>query len=106
MFDNSAIKKTGQWWKGIAASAVVISGTIIMIAGLLALNGDQLHSSFAIMLAGGALTMLGFTFACWSIRCPDCGTRWLWLAVTKQHAGSWLEWLMSKAQCPICKRTW
>jgi hypothetical protein len=106
MFDNSAIAKTGQAWKGIAAISVVILGSLIMFAGMLSHSRDQSLAWFSVTLGGMALAALGFAFGCWSIRCPECGSRWLWLAVTKRGVGSWLEWLVSRTQCPTCKRTW
>lgn len=106
MFDNSAIRKTGQWWKGIAALTLVILGSLIMFVGLLTHSDDRAIASFAVVLAGMVLAALAFAFACWSIRCPECGSRWLWLAATKRDMGSWLEWLVSRTQCPTCKRTW
>lgn len=105
MFDDSVIKKTGQYWKGLAAGTLVILGSATMFAGLFALTGDQSPRSFAVMLGGMALAVFGFAFACWSMRCPECGARWLWLAVRRQPTASWIEWLMKQARCPVCTHT-
>jgi hypothetical protein len=41
MFAESAIKKTGQWWKALAAGVSIVMGSIIMFSGILTLSGDQ-----------------------------------------------------------------
>ena len=89
----------------MAGGASVVLGSLTMFAGVLTLSGAQRIFSLGLVLAGIVMAIVGFTFACSSIRCPACGARWLWLAVKEQRTGSWLAWLMSQTQCPICKRT-
>ena len=106
MFHNSAISKTKQWGKVIAAATLAVFGVTTMFAGILTLTGNRPTLSFIVMLGGMTLTALGFAFACLSIRCPKCEARWAWLGVKEQRAALWLEWLVSQARCPVCKHTW
>lgn len=56
----------------------------------------------SIMLGSVALGLGAFTFECLSVRCPDCGARWMWMAVRRQSVGQWLRWLTTLSACPTC----
>ena len=44
----------------------------------------------------------GTLAACISIRCPTCGSRWFWRAMSTQPSGNWLNWLVAQKGCPKC----
>jgi hypothetical protein len=97
MFDQSVIRKTGQWWKGQLASFCVFGGGVVMLYGIS-------NSLLPAIFSGMAAVAVGFVFACASIRCPFCGARWVWLGVNGQHSGQWFPWLMAQSTCPSCKK--
>lgn len=41
-------------------------------------------------------------FSCISIRCPVCGARWFWLAVSRKHGVGGIDWFLSQQVCPVC----
>lgn len=48
------------------------------------------------------LAMLGVLAAAIAIRCPVCGMRWVWHAISKLHSNKWLPWLIDLEACPGC----
>lgn len=56
------------------------------------------------LLVGLVVAWVSAAFACLSIRCPSCATRWLWRAVNSSGSigGGWLVQLMSGNHCPEC----
>jgi hypothetical protein len=102
MFRKSVISKTRQVWK------LSVSFTVEMLAGVGMMYaqsqiGVLSSSDFTlIMLSSVVLGLSAFAFGCLSVRCPECRTRWVWMAVSKQHTDAWLPWLMSLSACPSC----
>lgn len=97
MFDQSIIKKSGQWWKAMLSFVAIFVGGFMMFYGLS--RGSFLLPVFVGMFLG----VLGFAFACITIRCSYCGSKWVWLAIKGQSSNQWLLWLFGLSECPICK---
>ena len=102
MFDSSVIRQTKQGWKLIASF-----GGLCLGAGSLFVAEHFVKRSNAkvwalMMLASIAVSLGSFCFACFTIRCPACKSRWFWDGVRGQSARSWLFWLMSQRTCPKC----
>jgi hypothetical protein len=102
MFEQSIIRRSGQWWKAVAAYAAVSGGGVMMLFALAHLVRAGDGSQFALLLFGILVGAAGFLAACLAIRCPDCGAHWVWLAVSKQSSNRWLVWLHDQQACPIC----
>lgn len=101
MFENSAVKKTGQLWKWTVSSALVILGAFAMFAGIV-MPADDARTTFVLVIAGLMVAVIGLVLALATIRCPRCRTPWVWWAMKSQSAGTWLVWLMSRTHCPRC----
>jgi H+/Cl- antiporter ClcA len=99
---KNVISKTGQSWKFKAMCIVLVLSAISMAYGQM--NIDTLSSkSFFYFVAGGALIgLFSFIFACATIKCPSCGSKWFWLAVSGKGDKEWLFWLNSLESCPKC----
>lgn len=41
-------------------------------------------------------------FGSLAVRCPDCGARWVWIAISERDHNEWLPWLLTLAACPKC----
>jgi len=97
---KNVISKTGQSWKFKAMFVVLVISGVSMVYGKM--NIDTLSSeSFFYFVAGGALIgLLSFVFACVSIKCPICGSKWFWSAVSGKGDKEWLFWLNSLSSCP------
>lgn len=103
MFDRSIIKTSGQMPKLVLLFAVLIGGWIAMVIGLKNLEGSGW--GFPLALAGMSIGLASFLLALLFIRCPRCGSRWLWKAVSQQEHSQWLSTLLSNSTCPSCAYT-
>ena len=99
---NNVIYNTGQSWKKKTSFVSLLLSGASMIYGQV--NIDTLSNNlFFLYVAGGSVTgLLSFIFACVSIRCPTCGSKWFWLAVSGQGKNEWLFWFNSLSSCPKC----
>jgi hypothetical protein len=39
---------------------------------------------------------------CFTIKCPRCDARIVWIAVREQNIGNWLGWVLALMRCPRC----
>jgi uncharacterized membrane protein YedE/YeeE len=103
LFEESLIKKSGQWWKALLSFWAVILGGMALMYGIQ--HSDDPNHPFAGYLDffGLLTSIFGFVFGCLSIRCKACGAKWVWLAVSSQNVGSWMFWLEGVSECPKCK---
>ena len=99
MKKDRRIKTSEQDWKLFACIIGVLIGGGVMLYGV---RGDK---SVAFILSAIAMEIAVGIFACTSIRCPDCGLRWVWYAVSKTDMNQWLTWLVSFERCPGCELT-
>jgi len=101
MFKNSIIRKAGQWNKFVFLSLVEILGGVLLFAGLSTLENTKL--SFMLGISGTIIGLLAFAILCVSLRCPHCGARWMWMAVSKVNSPIWQERVVGLSSCPKCK---
>jgi hypothetical protein len=99
---NSLLRKSNQAWKLQAMFLAISVSAVLMIFAKWQIDALTPESFTAVMLSGVAIGLSGLAFACLTIKCPHCETRWLWRAVSKQHSGNWLHWLQSQESCPAC----
>ena len=102
VFQSSVIRKTGQWPKFVASVAALISGGAAMFFAVREMPTSAATPVLVLFLGGAAASLGSAIFACIAIRCPSCGARWFWAAVSKQETNHWLPWLMSQPTCPSC----
>ncbi len=104
MFDNSVIRRTGQWWKVLLGFwGVGLSGALMIAGIVLGLEFGHESSWFMIMTIVGTFLGLGFfVFLCASVKCPDCGVKWYWAAASKKHAKGWDRHVLLLSTCPAC----
>ena len=100
----SILRKSGQWWKLAVAFWGMLLGSAAVFFGSIHLTPDGPVYPLFLVLSGLSLSLGTFVFACRSIRCSNCGSRWLWTAITAQKAGNWLRWLLSNSTCPKCQQ--
>ena len=99
---ETVISKTGQSWKLRTLFIILILSGISVMYGII--NIDTLSSeTFFYLVAGGSFAgVVSFIFACVSLKCPTCGTKWFWSAVSGKGNREWLFWLGSLSVCPNC----
>ena len=99
---KNVISKTGQTWKFKTMFFVLVLSGVSMLYGQM--NIDTLSNvSYSYFVAGGAfIGILSFIIASLSVKCPNCGLRWFWAAVSTRNNKEWLIWLNSLSSCPKC----
>ncbi len=96
------ISATSQRWKLVLAlAALLASALIILLQTPLATMAGEVAALRAVLLATIA-SLTAFVAPCLSVRCPLCGCKLLWRAVSTRHSTSWLLWLLSIDRCPHC----
>ena len=82
----------------------------VMIGGVLVACAIEvipfLHASTAKETAiygglGAFVAFISLLIAFAGIRCPVCGSRWVWRAATQSHV-NYLAWLRAQRACPDC----
>jgi hypothetical protein len=103
MFDNSVIKRTGQWWKLVVAFCTMLLGGAAIVIAFSTLGNKKTPEGFSLLMLTGVVVGLFGGFLGVLVRCPNCHTHWVWSALKGQNAGGWLAWLLSQRNCPACQ---
>ena len=99
---KNVVSITGQSWKIKTMFTVLVLSGISLAYGQVNINALS-NVSFFYFVAGGAISgVLSFIFACTSIKCPNCSSKWFWSAVRGKGHNEWLFWLNSLNSCPEC----
>ena len=99
---ESILYRTQQSWKlTVAAGGIIISGVLVTLS-LIRINLPPTRVSQQLGIVGGLVSLLSFAFPLATIRCPKCGSHWLWRA-TMQKEINWRQWLLSQRVCPKCQ---
>lgn len=90
------LKATGQLWNFyLSQLATVVSGVTLYL-------GHHIDRMDAV-LVGMGMAFAVLVTAALGIRCPKCGSKWFWHAISTQNAGSWYWWLLQETKCPQCE---
>jgi hypothetical protein len=95
---NSILYRTGQAWK-------LRSLLGAYVAAVMAFADQWLRDSrwfLPVMCLATLVAAVSLAIPWWGIKCPTCGARWFWLAISKRHAEGWKHWLSSQSTCPVC----
>lgn len=96
------IALTGQLWKLHVGTFIVVCcflGTVALIGAIKDIEPTVFLVSFGGLLAIGASA---FAWVLWSVRCPSCHTRVIWLFARRRPFGDFLT-LTTAPQCPLCR---
>lgn len=72
---------------------------------LVAVRMDLIGSDETRALLAAAAVLLAFAAWLWAVlavRCPSCGARLFWRAISEHGIVDWLTWLESLSSCPDC----
>lgn len=97
MAKPSFIQKTGQQWKLNGGLLLLVVGFGVLVYGV-----RPATSSVVYALAGTGLGVVAFLTMCFAIRCPACGFRFFWAAVSTREHNQWLAGLRTQTTCPRC----
>jgi hypothetical protein len=95
---DSILYRTDQSWKFRLLLGVYVAAVIVFGAQWLRGSAWFLPVTFF----GSVVAAASLAVPWWSIRCPRCGTRWFWLAISQKHTDNWYKWLASQSTCPVC----
>ena len=93
------LEQSGQRWKFSLLVWGSVAGFGLMLAGMVLLRIT--YAYFALVLGGLVLGAASFVFASLSIRCPRCGQRWFWRAVSRRGPRDWYS-ALEKPRCDGC----
>jgi hypothetical protein len=100
---ESVIRRTKQGRKALIGLLGLFLGVGASYFGGLLYKSHPDSSLVIPAQFGGALFGLAAMFvACRSIRCPGCGTRWVWDSMSKDPAHRWMLSLLESKTCPKC----
>lgn len=92
---------SGQAWKIAVAAVAMLVSVGLTVARWLEVpavrNFDGWVTAATVILMFGALAL-----ASWTVRCPTCGARWVWIAVSERDHRDWLPWALGLEFCPRC----
>jgi hypothetical protein len=104
VFNESVLVRSGQGWKALTLGAGSLLSASSFVTGMMLIGGRQGAFGVYLLLLGTAIFACSFTFACATIRCPHCGDRWLWSAISHSDAAGWASVLFAQRVCPKCGR--
>jgi hypothetical protein len=99
--NQSVVTRTGQVWKlRLMPIGVALGSPLILIA---VWHQYALPRGYfiSVLLIGLFINLFALVFPALAIRCPRCGSHWLWAAYRKPHK-IWYRWLMTLISCPVC----
>ena len=94
------LARSGQLWKVVGATCAVFLGGAALLYGVASDTADR--AGLLWIVAGMLLAFGGLTFACAAVRCPKCGARWVWMAVSQRSSSEYGTWLVALSRCPKC----
>ncbi len=106
MPSRSVIARSNQSWKLILGLILLVGGAVTdaIVSFIAHSHGSAVDNSrrYNLQAVSVALAAAGFVYLCVGIRCPRCGTRWIWMAVTGKLNPKALDTLLTLERCPTC----
>jgi hypothetical protein len=99
--------KSSSTLLSIQKGRVVFGFALFFLGGLLMWIHGPIETffqweSYIAQLLGTAIIFVAFAWLCIAVRCPQCGLRLFWYAVSSKECGSWFGWLLNNSCCPKC----
>ncbi len=91
---------TGQKWK---IQLFIFCNVIAMLVMLYGLVFQEKNHMFVIFF-GFVLFFVTFIWVNFSIKCPECGCKWHWWAISKKDSKLHRKWLAIGSKCPACTK--
>ncbi len=100
------IARSGQWWKVYAGIGfAVVCAVMVFVAvrqGLSPTVSENADTWFMVRVIATIAGLVGAAVLLGWVRCPQCGSRWVWSALRTQPLDNWLPWIMTLERCPKC----
>jgi len=107
----SWITRAGQRWKLLTGLLGMVASGVCFVLGwrlFAQCNGPaetycrSADLAMPYMLSGLAVGLTSFLWTCLAPRCPTCGKRIVWWALSTKPGGGWLVALQRLPACPGC----
>lgn len=106
MRSRSVIARSNQNWKLILGVTLLIGGafTDAIVSFVVLLRRSVVNNNwlYDLQAASTALAAAAFVYLCVGIRCPQCGSKWIWMGVTGKLNPKSLDTLLTLERCPTC----
>lgn len=103
---NWIISQTGQGSKILIGSGLLAVGGLVNVVAVL-YSGSQSFDASAwlarLQLPAAVVALLGVAYLCISVRCPRCGAKWIWMAISGRLSSSSTTSLLDLQACPRCE---
>lgn len=95
------IARSGQTHKFLIGIGLLVSGLVILLLGGFFLEPLTIARLIPLSIVASGLGVFGFTYLCTTVRCQNCGARWIWLMATRRPGDSGhIDFRSDK--CPVC----
>lgn len=91
---------TGQQWKLQVLIFCNVIAMLVMLYGLVFQGSNHM----ILIFLGFVLFVVSFIWVNFSVKCPDCGCKWHWLAISKKDSKHHRKWLVTESKCPACAK--
>jgi len=110
MYEQSVLRKSGQWWKALLFVGLIFGGVTAVLLGWRLIAESPPNTMpppyvYWTLGAGFVVWFIGLVFGFTAIGCRNCDAPWLWLLVKGANgkpAGLWFSELMDRPDCPVC----
>jgi predicted RNA-binding Zn-ribbon protein involved in translation (DUF1610 family) len=102
------VSTTGQTSKLIVGLSLLAVGGMVNLWAILYSGSDSFDPAALlaqIQLPSALVALVGLAYVCFSIKCPNCGARWIWMAVRGKLQGHSLGSLLDLRACPTCGKS-
>jgi len=98
------IAQSNQTWKVIIGIVLLITGSAacFIVTYMAASHSPTITQWYGLQVVGMLVGMAGFVYLCTGVRCPRCGARWIWMAVTGKLGHKSLDAILTLERCPRC----
>jgi predicted RNA-binding Zn-ribbon protein involved in translation (DUF1610 family) len=102
MFHRSLVGSSNQVWKLCLSLSLVFLGAVPLVLAFV--NIEQLTPEKGFLLVFGGLFLMGTGLLAGTllVKCPNCGAKLLWKALSAAPASRWFTWLLTLSTCPVC----
>lgn len=97
--------RTGQGSKLMVGAGLLAVGGLLNLLAILYSGSQSFDASSwlaRLQFPAAILALAGLFYMCASVRCPNCGARWIWMAVSGKLERRSPGALLDLDRCPSC----
>jgi len=102
---NKLLKESNQLWKASLSFSSLLAGMVSVCLGLYFADSLSYRVAFTMIVLSSFISLTTLVWGAVSIKCPSCGSRWLWDSLSKQEMDSWSTHFWTLKECPNCGKS-